>query len=39
VGCGDFNSRAHSPNESIKLENFRRSIVRAIMVMEELGRS
>ncbi|RLI57112.1 MAG: peptidase M20 [Candidatus Thorarchaeota archaeon] len=39
VGCGDFNSRAHSPNESIKLENFRRSIVRAIVVMEELGRS
>ncbi len=38
VGCGDYDSRAHSPNESIKIDNFVRSAKRAVFVMDELAK-
>ncbi len=38
IGCGDFDSRAHSPNESVQVENFLKSIKRAAVIMEELAK-
>jgi acetylornithine deacetylase/succinyl-diaminopimelate desuccinylase-like protein len=38
VGCGDFYSRAHSPNETIKVENFRRTMKRTIAILEEMSK-
>ncbi|MCF2136541.1 MAG: M20/M25/M40 family metallo-hydrolase [Candidatus Thorarchaeota archaeon] len=39
VGCGDFDSRAHSPNESIILENFLNSMKRAAFIIDELAKT
>ncbi|MHA1902646.1 MAG: M20/M25/M40 family metallo-hydrolase [Candidatus Thorarchaeota archaeon] len=38
IGCGDFDSRAHSPNESIKLDNYYKAVKRVAVVMDEMGR-
>ncbi|TFG12041.1 M20/M25/M40 family metallo-hydrolase [Candidatus Thorarchaeota archaeon] len=39
IGCSDFYSRAHSPNETIKIENFSKSIKRIIVLIEEMTAS
>jgi acetylornithine deacetylase/succinyl-diaminopimelate desuccinylase-like protein len=36
IGCGDYESKAHSPNESIVIENFRKSMHRIVAVMDEM---
>lgn len=36
IGCGDFFSRVHSPNESIMLENYQKSIKRIVYLMDEM---
>ncbi|MGQ4912808.1 MAG: M20/M25/M40 family metallo-hydrolase [Candidatus Thorarchaeota archaeon] len=38
VGCGDHESRAHSPNESITLENFRKAQHRVVWIMDEMSK-
>ncbi|MFW9799281.1 MAG: M20/M25/M40 family metallo-hydrolase [Candidatus Thorarchaeota archaeon] len=38
IGVGDVESRAHSPNESIKLENFQKGMKRIAFVMDEMAR-
>ncbi|MFX1265224.1 MAG: M20/M25/M40 family metallo-hydrolase [Promethearchaeota archaeon] len=38
VGVGDVESRAHSPNESIKVENFFKGMNRIALIMDELSR-
>ncbi|MHA1929799.1 MAG: hypothetical protein ACTSV2_14600, partial [Candidatus Thorarchaeota archaeon] len=38
IGCGDFYSAAHSPNESIKLENYTLSMKRIVSIIDEMGR-
>ena len=37
IGCGDFESKAHSPNESIVLENYRRAMHRVVAIIEEMS--
>ncbi len=37
IGIGDFGSRAHSPNESIKVENFINGTKRIISLIEKMG--
>ncbi|MFX0108851.1 MAG: M20/M25/M40 family metallo-hydrolase [Candidatus Hodarchaeota archaeon] len=37
IGVSDFESRGHSPNESIKLDNFHRGMKRLAHVIEEMG--
>jgi acetylornithine deacetylase/succinyl-diaminopimelate desuccinylase-like protein len=38
VGCGDHESRAHSPNESIIIENYRKAQHRVVWIMDEMSR-
>jgi acetylornithine deacetylase/succinyl-diaminopimelate desuccinylase-like protein len=38
VGCSDHLGNAHSPNESISLENFRKAQHRVVAIMDEMGR-
>ncbi len=38
IGIGDYNSRAHSPNESISLDNLIKSTKRVAAICEEMGR-
>lgn len=38
IGCGDSKSSVHSPNESIILENYRKSMHRLVYVIDEMGR-
>jgi acetylornithine deacetylase/succinyl-diaminopimelate desuccinylase-like protein len=38
IGVGDHNSRAHSPNESISLENLMKSTKRIVVIMDEMYR-
>ncbi len=38
VGCSDHDSRAHSPNESIVIENFRKAQHRIVWIMDEMSR-
>ncbi|TFG09779.1 M20/M25/M40 family metallo-hydrolase [Candidatus Thorarchaeota archaeon] len=34
IGCGDFESRAHSPNETILIDNFQKTIKRMVVLIE-----
>ncbi len=36
IGCGDYESKAHSPNESIVIENYRMAMHRIVAVMDEM---
>ena len=38
VGCGDYLAKAHSPNESISLENFRKAQHRVVAIIDEMSR-
>lgn len=38
IGVSDFDSKGHSPNESIKLENLRKGMLRLVHVIDEMGR-
>jgi acetylornithine deacetylase/succinyl-diaminopimelate desuccinylase-like protein len=38
VGCSDYLGKAHSPNESISLENFRLAQHRVVALMDEMSR-
>ena len=38
VGCSDFLGKAHSPNESISIENFRKVQHRVVAIMDEMSR-
>ncbi|MFX1562881.1 MAG: M20/M25/M40 family metallo-hydrolase, partial [Promethearchaeota archaeon] len=38
IGVGDHDSRAHSPNESISLDNFVKSTKRLAVIMEEMSK-
>jgi acetylornithine deacetylase/succinyl-diaminopimelate desuccinylase-like protein len=37
IGCGDYNSKVHAPNESITIENYRNSIKRIAVLIHEMG--
>lgn len=37
VGCGDHLGRAHSPNESISLDNYRKSQHRVVTIIDEMS--
>ncbi len=37
IGCGDYNSRAHAPNESIVIENYLKTMKRIAVLMTEMG--
>jgi acetylornithine deacetylase/succinyl-diaminopimelate desuccinylase-like protein len=37
VGCSDYLGNAHSPNESISLENFRKAQHRIVAIMDEMS--
>ena len=38
VGCSDHDSRAHSPNESIVIENFRKAQHRIVWIIDEMSK-
>ncbi|MFW9861244.1 MAG: M20/M25/M40 family metallo-hydrolase [Candidatus Thorarchaeota archaeon] len=38
IGVSDFDSKGHSPNESIKIENFRKGMLRLAYLIDEMGR-
>jgi len=38
IGCGDYLSKAHSPNESIVVENYRKTMHRIVAVMDEMSK-
>ncbi len=38
IGCGDYESKAHSPNESIIIENFRLTMHRLVALIDEMSR-
>jgi len=38
IGVGDVESRAHSPNESIKVENFFKGMNRIALIIDEMSR-
>lgn len=38
IGCGDYESKAHSPNESIVLENYRKAMHRIVAVIDEMSK-
>ncbi|MHA2396924.1 MAG: M20/M25/M40 family metallo-hydrolase, partial [Candidatus Thorarchaeota archaeon] len=38
IGCADYESKAHSPNESIVVENYRKSMHRIVAVMDEMSK-
>jgi len=38
TGCGDFTSRVHSPNESIRLDLFEKTMERIAYLMDEMSR-
>jgi acetylornithine deacetylase/succinyl-diaminopimelate desuccinylase-like protein len=37
IGCSDFESRGHSPNESISVDNYPNAIKRIALVIDEMG--
>ncbi|TFG28272.1 M20/M25/M40 family metallo-hydrolase [Candidatus Thorarchaeota archaeon] len=37
IGCGDHLGKAHSPNESISVENFRKAQHRIVAIMDEMS--
>lgn len=37
IGCSDYLGKAHSPNESISLENFRKAQHRIVAVIDEMS--
>ena len=37
IGCGDYNSKVHAPNESITIDNYRNSIKRIAVLIHEMG--
>lgn len=38
IGIGDHNSRAHSPNESVLVENYIKSMKRIAIIMDKMGK-
>jgi acetylornithine deacetylase/succinyl-diaminopimelate desuccinylase-like protein len=38
IGIGDHDSRAHSPNESVPVENYIKSMKRIAIIMDEMGK-
>jgi acetylornithine deacetylase/succinyl-diaminopimelate desuccinylase-like protein len=38
IGCGDHESKAHSPNESFVIENYRKSMHRLVAIMDEMSK-
>jgi acetylornithine deacetylase/succinyl-diaminopimelate desuccinylase-like protein len=38
IGCGDFFSRVHSPNESIILDNYEKTMKRIVYIVDEMTR-
>lgn len=38
IGVGDYSSRVHSPNESITIDNFIKSIKRITIIINEMGK-
>jgi len=38
IGCGDFFSRVHSPNESIILDNYQKTMKRIVYIVDEMTR-
>jgi len=38
IGVSDYDSKGHSPNESIKIENFRKGMLRLVHLIDEMGR-
>jgi acetylornithine deacetylase/succinyl-diaminopimelate desuccinylase-like protein len=38
IGCGDFFSRVHSPNESIIIDNYVNSMKRTVYLVDEMAR-
>ncbi|MFX1485182.1 MAG: M20/M25/M40 family metallo-hydrolase [Promethearchaeota archaeon] len=38
IGCGDYLSKAHSPNESIVVENYRLAMHRIVAVIDEMSK-
>lgn len=38
IGCSDYDSKGHSPNESIVVENFRKAMHRIVAVMDEMSK-
>jgi acetylornithine deacetylase/succinyl-diaminopimelate desuccinylase-like protein len=36
IGCGDHLSKAHSPNESILVENYRKTMHRIVAILDEM---
>ncbi|MFX1368772.1 MAG: acetylornithine deacetylase, partial [Promethearchaeota archaeon] len=38
IGVSDFDSKGHSPNESIRIENFKKGMKRLVHVIDEMGR-
>jgi acetylornithine deacetylase/succinyl-diaminopimelate desuccinylase-like protein len=39
TGCGWWNSRAHAPDESIRLADFEQAILHMVLLMKEFGES
>jgi acetylornithine deacetylase/succinyl-diaminopimelate desuccinylase-like protein len=37
IGCSDFDSRAHSPNESIAIDDYRLAMHRYAVLIDEMG--
>ena len=38
IGCGDYESKTHSPNESFVVENYRKSMHRLVAIMDEMSK-
>ena len=38
IGIGDHNSRAHSPNESVSIDNYIKSMKRFAIIIDEMGK-
>jgi acetylornithine deacetylase/succinyl-diaminopimelate desuccinylase-like protein len=38
IGCGDYESKAHSPNESIVIDNYQKTMHRIVAVMDEMSK-
>lgn len=38
IGIGDYNSRAHSPNESVPVDNFVKAMQRLVVIMDLMGK-
>jgi acetylornithine deacetylase/succinyl-diaminopimelate desuccinylase-like protein len=39
TGCGWWNSRAHAPNESIRLADFEQAMLHMVLLLQEFGKS